>query len=409
MMAAARRTILSKMRHSLSVVMLVLLSWGCATVPHRAAPAAQEINQRKNSAHVLISEGRYEEAIETLLPLSSTGVKDSQLYVMLGESYWRLGAYEDAVANFEAALRLDYSDSVAHVKFAEMLMEMGKVGRALTEFELATTFGERAALPHYNYGLALYEFGRREEALAQWEMAYSLDDRDARFAEAVGIGYSGTDDSKAFEYFERAEELGAVSAAFHNNFGLLLTRIGAYARAASHLRAALGMEPANESYFYNLAVLHMKSGRHDKAVPLWESLAARSPDSRAYRIYLAKAYYEKGRFDGVVRLLEAWLDAESAGSNGAPRGSDARKGPGLNEAFDVLAMSFRALADLEKAAVYIGKALEIAPTSTVHLNNYGVILAENGKIAKAKAQWKKVLELDPENAAAKRNLSAFTR
>jgi Tfp pilus assembly protein PilF len=41
------------------------------------------------------------------------------------------------------------------------------------------------------------------------------------------------------------------------------------------------------------------------------------------------------------------------------------------------------------------------------LNNYGVVLADSGMLPEAKAQWRRVLEIDPANATAKANLSAF--
>jgi Flp pilus assembly protein TadD len=72
-------------------------------------------------------------------------------------------------------------------------------------------------------------------------------------------------------------------------------------------------------------------------------------------------------------------------------------------------MSHRGLGDLEKATTFMDEALRLNPSSITHLNNYGVILAENGKIEEAKAKWEKVLELEPDNTVAKQNLSALRR
>jgi Flp pilus assembly protein TadD len=58
---------------------------------------------------------------------------------------------------------------------------------------------------------------------------------------------------------------------------------------------------------------------------------------------------------------------------------------------------------------YIRRALALEPLKLSHLNNYGVILAESGKIDEAKTQWRKVLEIDAENVTARENLSAFER
>jgi Flp pilus assembly protein TadD len=72
-------------------------------------------------------------------------------------------------------------------------------------------------------------------------------------------------------------------------------------------------------------------------------------------------------------------------------------------------MSYRGEKDLGRAASYLRRALELKPDSVVYLIDYGVILAEDGKIPEAKAQWEKALRIDPENATARQNLSAYER
>ena len=124
-------------------------------------------------------------------------------------------------------------------------------------------------------------------------------------------------------------------------------------------------------------------------------------DQRVSKFALARAYLEVGQYDRSVALLEEWVvSAAGQSGSGAP-------GPGVGEAYGVLAMGCRGQNRLEYAAEYIRKALELKPDNLVYLNNYGVILAESDKIAEARIQWEKVLRLDPENATARQNLSAF--
>jgi superkiller protein 3 len=387
-------------------ILVLILSSGCASSgggPSKRAPAA-EINLRKEQAHTLIAHEQYQGAIDVLLPLGEQGVKDSQLYSMLGKAYWKLGLYDRAVGNYEAALRLDYTDATAHLEFGETLMEMGKVGRALTEFELAISHGDHNALAYYNYGLALYEFGRKDAALAQWELASSRDPQNPKYAEAMGIALTGKDDLRALEYFERALELGTVEPTFHNNFGLLLIRLKKYDQAEAHFESALDADPENETYRINLAVVYLNAKDYPSAITVLEDLIAGSPDNRTYRIYLGRAYYEGKRFQDAIALLEEWLQGNGASP---PDGPVDRSGLPIDEAYNALAMSFRGVGKLDAATVYIGKAVELEPGNAAHLNNYGVILAESGRIEEAKAQWKKVLLIEPDNAVAKENLSAI--
>lgn len=384
---------------------------GCASGAQQSrTEVAREINDKKNQADALMRSGDYQGAVELLTPLSQQKkVRDSQLFSMLAEAQWKLGAYAEATQSYEASLRLDYSNSEVHLAFAEMLMETGKIGRAMTEFELAIQFGQRDPLAHYNYGLALFRMDRVEQALAQWQIAYERDPTKSEYAAALGMGYSRRDDAKALEYFERAERLGAAAAPFHDNFGLLLTRIGQYQRAERELRAAQTLDPDNVDYQRNVATLYMKMKEYGEAIPLLQALQAASPDDRTYRIYLARSYMEEGRYDESIALLEGWVEAQDEQSGGTRRSPGATPAPGLDEAYGVLAMSYRGVDNLGKAAENMDAALAIARDNVVHLINYGVILAEDGKIAEARVQWEKVLRLDPDNAVAKQNLSATQR
>jgi len=391
-----------------------LLAVGCASAGG-GRPAALEpadINAAKSTAHDAIDAGDYKAAVETLQPIvdrmerEDGHLVDDQVYTMLANAYWKLGAYDQALPNFENALRLNYGSAEAHLNLAEMLMETGKIGRALTEFELAVEFGAGDALARYNYGLALYQFGRPEAALAQWEMAHSLDRRNPQYAEALGIGYSGRDDAKSLEFFELARELGADSPQFHNNFGILLQRLGRFEEAEQEFREATGADPDSTDYRANLATVYMRLERYGSAVSIWRELLAGDPDRRLYRVYLAKSLYAQGQYAEVVATLADWLESGEADRRPADRGE---KQPGLNEAWDTLAMSYRGLDEPAKALASIEQAVALSPDNLVHLNNYGVILAENGRIDEAKAQWEKVLQLDPDNDAARQNLSAFAR
>jgi Flp pilus assembly protein TadD len=72
-------------------------------------------------------------------------------------------------------------------------------------------------------------------------------------------------------------------------------------------------------------------------------------------------------------------------------------------------MCWRGKGDRKKAQDYLSRAVALSPRDVSHLNNYGVVLAEGGMLPDARKQWQKVLEIEPQNATAKANLSAFGR
>lgn len=387
----------------LTLLGFVLLGLAACTQPERTrSEVAESINEDKAAAREHMDTGDYEVAVGILRPHGAERVRDPQVHQMLGECYWRLGDYAQATTSYENALRIDYSNSDTHLSFGEMLMEMGKIGRALTELGLAVQFGERASLPYYNYGLALYRLGRVEDALAQWETAYQIDPANPDYSAALAMGYTGRDDVKALEHFERAADLGAADMNFFNNYGLLLMNAGHLARASAQFDSALAIEPENESVAFNFATLEMRSGEYVHAAERLEALYRLDEADHRYRVYLAKSYVEIRNYDGSVELLEEWAGAQDPESKNL-------RAPGLDEAFSILAMSYRGLGDLSRAGNTMQRAIERAPRNVIHLINYGVILAENGNIDGARAQWERALELEPDNTLARQNLSATAR
>ncbi|MCZ6766389.1 MAG: tetratricopeptide repeat protein [bacterium] len=384
----------------LTLLGFVLLGLAACTQTERTrSEVAESINEDKAAAREHMDTGNYDVAVEILRPHVGDRVRDPQVHKMLGECYWRLGDYAQATTSYENALRIDYSNSDTHLSLGEMLMEMGKIGRALTELGLAVQFGERAPLPYYNYGLALYRFGRVDDALAQWETAYQIDPANPDYSAALAMGYTGRDDVKALEHFERAAAFGAADVNFFNNYGLLLMKTGHLVRAGAQFNYALAIEPENESVTFNFATLEMRSGEYTRAAKRLEALYRLDEIDHRYRVYLAKSYVETRNYNGSVELLEEWVEAQDPASKDLCA-------PGLDEAFSILAMSYRGLGDLSRAGNTMQRAIELAPRNVIHLINYGVMLAENGNIEAAKAQWERALELEPENALARQNLSA---
>ena len=367
------------------------------------------MNAEKARARELIDANSLEPAIETLEALSKRASADHQLFLMLGEAYAKLGEFDNAVKNLEQSIRLSYTDYHPHLELATLLMRHGKIGRALTEFEEAARYGARDPLTRYNYGLALHKMGKRQKALEQWSMAYEMENDNPRYAEAVGIALAGIDDAEALRYFDEASRLGATGAQFHNNYGLALQRAGDHRRALGQFEAAVAAEPANENYGFNLAAAHMLSRSYREAVASWDSLIERQGSRWSYQVYRGEALLALLRFDEAIASVKA-IAAEVETGRLAPDSERMdRTPPGLNDAFEILAMSHRGKGDLDEALVYIQKALALRPHKTSHLNNYGVILAESGRLDEAKAQWRKVLEIDDDNTTAKENLSALER
>ncbi len=399
----------------------------CSTASQsKGADVDAQLNAQKRRASLQIAAGEYADAVRTLETYVKSVPKDDQAFTMLGDAYRGLGDFSRAVKNYEQAMRVDYGDYQPHLKLGTLLMENGKTGRALTEFELAMKFGGDDPLVHYNYGLALHELGRNQEALAQWRIAREMEPDDAEFVAAVGIGLTGVDDKKAVESFAQAERLGLKgNASFDNNYALVLERVGDDQNAEARFRsalAALGARAAIDSvtrpwanatnlakqneYRRNLARHYLRTGRNEDAVREFHTLVVSDGGKWSDTVYWARASIALSHYDEALERLAPFADAVESGQITRTDPRVDRMPPSLGEALSIVGMAWRGKGDLARARDLLQRAATQAPEDPSVLNNYGVVLAESGMLPDAQAQWRRVLEIDPDNATAKANLSA---
>jgi len=394
----------------LLVLLPALATLECSSLSRNSTPYQDRvIAKQRNRAAVQMENGHFDAAVATLDSLTRSLPTDVDLFVLLGDAHRSAGHVDPAIKSYEQAIRLNYGTYEPHMKLGTLLMENGKTGRALTEFEVAVKFADRDVLARYNYGLALYELGRRDEALVQWGTAAEIEPTDVRVAEAIALGWSGLNDSTAAACFERARGLGADGGSFHNNYALVLERLGRGPEAELHFKAAIERAPdeKRDEYRRNLAVHYLRAGRNQEAALEFETLVTIAGGKWSDTVYLARARLALGQFDGAITTLEALALEVESGS--IPRSSSRidRMPPALDEALDILGMAWRGKGNRAKAVEYLKRAVALRPDDPAHLNNYGVVLAEDGMLAKARAQWDRVLEIDPANATARANLSAF--
>ena len=393
------------------LVGLTLFSLACSLNRENTPHQDRMVELQKRRARDAIARNDFAAAIATLDTLTKSRPQDSDLWELSGDVNQHALRFDAAINAYEHAIRLNYGAFQPHMKLGTLLMEQGKTGRALTEFELAVKAEDRNVLARYNYGLALYEYDRRDEALAQWTVASEIDPTNLRVAEALAMGYSGVSDTTAVRYFQRAERLGADGGSFHNNYATLLDRLGRAAEAESHYTAAIEKATADkrDDYRRNYALHLLRMRRNDDASELFSELVATGGGLWSDTVYLARAQMARNQYDDAIATLEPLaLDVESGKIPKQSKRID-RMPPTLDEALDILGMSWRGKGDKKRAIDYLKRAVALDPDDTAHLNNYGVVLAEGGMLPEARAQWHRVLELEPQNATAKANLSAFGR
>jgi tetratricopeptide (TPR) repeat protein len=390
----------------------VLAAAGCSSLSKDNSPYNNRVaEQQRGRANGYLELGEYAAAAAVLDSLSKTRPTDPAIFELLGDAERDAKHTDKAIKAYEQAVRLNYGAYSPHMKLGTLLMENGKTGRALTEFELAVKASDHDVLARYNYGVALHETGRHDEALEQWRIAAGIAPEDERTAEALAMGLAEAGDSSAITQFKRAHALGADDASFHNNYALALDNAGRSDEAEAHFRLAVEKaSPAkHDEYQRNFALHELRAGHNEEAQHMFSILVAGGGGLWSDTVYLARANLALKDYDHAIEVLEPFaLDVESGKVPPSSPRID-RMPPTLDDALDILGRSWRGKGDKQRAIEYLKRAVALKPDDVTHLNNYGVVLAEGGMLPDARKQWYRVLEIEPQNATAKANLSAFGR
>jgi tetratricopeptide (TPR) repeat protein len=106
--------------------------------------------------------------------------------------------------------------------------------------------------------------------------------------------------AKALEHYGKAIELKPDDAAYHNNFGLALARVGKYAEAQAELAKAASLDAPNAGrYFFNLGAILVNTGKGDEAYEAFKKAVEADPK-------YAPAHYQIG----VYLLSKAQVSAD---------------------------------------------------------------------------------------------------
>lgn len=269
----------------------------------------------------------------------------------LGVLYHRTGDNLLALAHYEKANRLQPNTSIIVKNLAEFYaVELGWLSDAIMMLTEQMQNAPQDDEILVSLGIISEQVGRSDEARAFFKRALALrpgdgDIRDAlarldgpvsaaEYRDAVSppIGQQISETSAPEEYTSEVATLRQAllrnpsDAVANNNLGVIRSRQGNFAEAATLYERAVAADPANSMYLKNLAdVYYTALGKTDEAVEIYTSLLKQNP--RDPEILTAAAIISKANnlrdqarvFIGKVLELEPWnTDAREflAGLNG---------------------------------------------------------------------------------------------
>ncbi len=188
-------------------------------------------------AHQLYTEGRYDDAVETLR--AGLGLYPQAVELHVGMGYARLAREEYLWARraFEAALALDPDQEDALAGWGEVLLKFGDRAGALACFDRILALGLRDDQElMLQIGRALFREGILDQARCFFEVAATAHPESAEAAACVAYtAHRRTDEGGALDWLRRALELDPAHAEARIYLANLLYDRGEYEAALFHL------------------------------------------------------------------------------------------------------------------------------------------------------------------------------
>jgi protein O-mannosyl-transferase len=182
---------------------------------------------------------------------------NAEALVNLGAALQKMGRLDEATNMYRQALRLRPDDAGAHNNLGATLEQLGRVEEAAAEYRESLRRAPESGATHSNLGRALLAMDRADEAAAELREALRLDpsQTSTRYLLGTALAEQGHLDEAvlAFQIALRDPVL-AGTPEVHNDFGVVLGRMGRPAEAAIQFREALRLNPNFEAARANLAM-----------------------------------------------------------------------------------------------------------------------------------------------------------
>jgi tetratricopeptide (TPR) repeat protein len=224
------------------------------------------------------------------------GLEAAPVYAALAEVYEASGHVENAIPAMRLAIERDPRNESYRFRYGMLLTDTRAPAAAVIRLEEALKEFPRSSRLWFALGVAQAALDRVDEAARSFERARDL---DPKFAPAVA--YLGmTHDQRgrfaeAVELYERALAIDDRLAAAHYLAAeaILKQSPADEARAESHLRRAVELDPRFAPARVSLAKIYARAERFEEAVGQLRSAVASDPG-------LAAAHYQLGR--ALLRL-----------------------------------------------------------------------------------------------------------
>jgi len=382
-------------------------------------------------SQLLIDEGRSQDAIE-LLSNAAGASSSPEIYDLLGDAYTQQKDYPHAEEAYRKAIDLDPDDAGHRHGLAQALLSQDKYSEALEQFKKLSELEPGTAENYLRMAQLYRRLGKYDQAESSLlrakqlapgslEVLYHealLYEDQGRYDDAVKV----LTDAIAGIKSQGGEGNPSALAILYEQLGRTYREQENYPASIQTFEemAKLGPDARKRAQMLLIDV-YRESHDLDRAIAETKKALAESPNDPSLTITMAMLYGEKADTDTATKLLtgllhgndgdqEIYLDLAQAQERGrkypdaeksAQRAIDLARDPGEQEsARFMLGAIYERQKRFDLAEDQFRKVLELNPNNAAVLNYYGYMLADRGvRLDEAIAMIQRAVTQEPNNGA----------
>lgn len=342
--------------------LLLLSGWGAFALP--AGPGEEALAEARRR----IGRGDATGAVEILHRFVAANPQDADGYLLLGTALALVPKRSEALEALRRAVELAPSSVAAQHGLAMALARFGELEEARQAFERTIELDPKLAAAHGSLAAILAAQGRLDAAAEHFSEAIRHENNlpaAARYHYQRGRVYRQKNELQAaVRDFERAVELKPDFVKAYLELGIARVELQNEDGALEALRRAVALAPQDSGARYELGLHFLRVGEPEQAVEHLRTAARLDPANRSVLLALARALGAAGRSEEARPLFEQLREAAR---------SEAFHDPGEIKAGE--------------------------------LNNVGVALEKEGRVAEALEKYRAAVGLNPRELSFRRNLA----
>ena len=383
-------------------------------------------------SQLLIDEGRAQDAVE-LLSKAAGASSSPEIYELLGDAYSQAKDYPNAESAYRKAVEADPDDAGHRHGLAQALLSQDKYSEALEQYRRLSELEPGTAENYLRMAQLYRRLGKYDQAESSLlrakqlapgslEVVYHealLYEDQGRYDDAVKVL---TDAIAGIKSQAGGEGNPSALAILYEQLGRTYREHENYAAAISTFEEMAKLGPDAQKRAQMLLIDTYRAS-HDinRAITETKKALEQSPKDQSLTITLATLYGEKTETATATKLLtdllhgndgdqEIYLDLAQVQERGrkyaeaeasAEKAIDMSRDPGEQEsARFMLGAIYERQKKFDLAEEQFRKALELNPNNAAVLNYYGYMLADRGvRLEEATAMIKRAVTQDPNNGA----------